>query len=173
MVINKVHLEYIKREVSNSIDYIDNQNAAETESDSFIYETQVKSESVESSIPSGAAEENENPTYEQQIEKRTTQPGAISHQHSRQITGYQLRIENNFTDMISKIPSKYPKRVPEIIPQGPLKESSVQTDPMPFGPPVNSSFLLGDLRPWGKPATTLPKKGVGLFKHRNVSKILS
>lgn len=40
---------------------------------------------------------------------------------------------------------------------------AVQTKPLQFGEHVTSKYLLGDVRPWGPPASCLPKNGVGLY----------
>ncbi len=71
------------------------------------------------------------------------------------------------------------------VPLNPSK--AVQTAPLRFGPvslcnprashssnprsqkkqPVTANFLLGEVRPWGPPSKTLPKKGLGMYLATN------
>ncbi|KAJ1558061.1 hypothetical protein HK096_003766 [Nowakowskiella sp. JEL0078] len=43
------------------------------------------------------------------------------------------------------------------------KSVGIQTSPLPFGPSTTSNYLLSEVRPWGKAAQCLPKKGLGLY----------
>lgn len=50
------------------------------------------------------------------------------------------------------------------------KNSSSQTAPLPFGPSTTTEFLLSEVRPWGQPAQSLPKKGLGMYLARPLLK---
>ncbi|KAI8801555.1 hypothetical protein BJ742DRAFT_836966, partial [Cladochytrium replicatum] len=46
------------------------------------------------------------------------------------------------------------------------QNKAVQTEPLPFGPRTAAQHLLSELRPWGPPASCLPRKGLGLYVAR-------
>ncbi|TPX67927.1 hypothetical protein SpCBS45565_g03453 [Spizellomyces sp. 'palustris'] len=46
------------------------------------------------------------------------------------------------------------------------RDVAVQTAPLPFGPNTKSEYLLGEVRQWGPPAHSLPRKGLGLYVAR-------
>jgi hypothetical protein len=46
-----------------------------------------------------------------------------------------------------------------------------QTNPLPFGPPTTSHYLLGEVRPWGAKAECLPMKGLGMYQPKAPAKL--
>jgi hypothetical protein len=45
-----------------------------------------------------------------------------------------------------------------------MRSIGIQTNPLSFGPPTTTQFLLGEIRPWGVKAECLPMKGLGMYK---------
>ncbi|KAJ3308078.1 hypothetical protein HDV04_001830, partial [Boothiomyces sp. JEL0838] len=87
----------------------------------------------------------------------------------KEMNQYQRKIELNFMKMI-----KSTKKVvydneykPDILSFGTQRTIGIQTTPFNFGPPVNTEYLLGEVRPWGKKAEYLPPKGLGMYVSRS------
>ncbi|KAI8909707.1 hypothetical protein EDD86DRAFT_206108 [Gorgonomyces haynaldii] len=85
---------------------------------------------------------------------------------NRRLSYHQRRVEKNFKTM-ALMDTQQPDRL-----DGQSKNVSVQTAGLPFGPPTNSKFLLGEVRPWGPRAECLPKTGLGLYQPRPTKKDL-
>ena len=88
---------------------------------------------------------------------------------------YQEKIQKNFLDMIASKtnPAKY--SIPSIDGDSAvinhrgrkMRHTGVQTSSVPFGPSVDTKYLLGEIRPWGNRAQFLTQKGLGLYYSRN------
>ncbi|KAJ3324013.1 hypothetical protein HDV06_000989 [Boothiomyces sp. JEL0866] len=87
----------------------------------------------------------------------------------QELNMYQRKIEQTFLKMIE--PTKkfvYDNEYkPDILSFGTQRTIGIQTNPFKFGPPVNTEYLLGEVRPWGPKAECLPPKGLGMYVSRN------
>lgn len=86
---------------------------------------------------------------------------------------YQMKIQKNFLAMIAPKSNFAKQSITSIDDQSvnekgrKIRHMSVQTNPIPFGPSIDSKFLMSEVRPWGQKAEHLPQKGLGLYYSRN------
>ena len=80
--------------------------------------------------------------------------------HRFKMTKYEQRVTRNFERLLEEITVNKSNITEE------ERTVATQTKPLQFAPPVSAKFLLGEVRPWGKPSEFLPRKGVGMYKSR-------
>jgi hypothetical protein len=88
---------------------------------------------------------------------------------------YQEKIQANFLNMIAPKTNSTKYSIPSIDGDSAvvhqrgrkMRHAAVQTTSIPFGPSVDTKYLLGEIRPWGNRAQFLPQKGLGLYYSRN------
>jgi hypothetical protein len=80
---------------------------------------------------------------------------------------HQNRIERNFYKMIEP-KTNFTSLLDE---KNGTITIGTQTNDIQFGPKVDTEYLLGDVRPWGKQSELLPKKGAGLYWPRIKKKL--